>query len=494
MTLYNSLTDIIFLATHHSFRFVPAAGVDWSGNWDHGKQPLISIHDASNDVTLLNSWAAKYNHCNWLYVPGDGQAVLDVDPRHGGDELLSRLQTEHGALPRTVRSKTGGGGWHYYLTAPQGLRLKHDLAGCKGLTLATGSMMGVVVPPCKHKSGGVYAWELAPWDGPMDPISDWLLAMVSGPADRKKSSMVGEAKSLANLLKPVGSGLRLAEHPGADDGTRNKTLASLVGAELARGRDPDEVWEEATEFGERCVPPLTQSEIDNPFKSLRKKEEAKAEGQQHQTHNTPPNSQAQGEVISLVKEGSEGSSFGNAESQLSTPLKEGNFFGLPNGPIPSEDVGKDTSLTHLGGGESAAELSSLTHISAEVFEPSESGDKLTSLTHDEFLRHGIIRELAVALEPELEGRIEPVVFCLLSAVGNAIGPAAGLMTQGDAQPGRIWAVCVAPSGAGKSEPFGATNMLMKMAAPEWSDRCVCHGLGSGPGLVERVRDVCFPAV
>ncbi|MCE9567001.1 MAG: bifunctional DNA primase/polymerase [Planctomycetes bacterium] len=449
--MYDSLNEIFFLATRHKFRFVPAAGVNWQGDFDHGKQPMISIHQASSDETQLKAWATMYKGCNWIHVPNDAEAVLDVDPRHGGDALLARLETENGPLPRTVRSRTGGGGWHYYFTSPPGLQVKQNILACEGLTLAAGSRMGVVVPPSRHRSGGVYSWDLAPWDGARAAIPDWLLQLATG----KMSSH--STVETTNPFKAVGSGCSLADHPGAEDGDRNRIYASLLGVELNKRRNPEDVWWEAVAFGERCLPPLTDAEIKNPFNSLVRKEEAKTEvGGGAEQHAHPHTDDA-------VSEGT-------------------NLFGLPNGLIPDGEV-QLTSLTQAG--EPGTALSSLTHVEAETCE---SGEKLTSLTHDEFLRHGLIRELAAALEPQLEGRIEPVVFCLLSSVGNAIGPAAGLMTQGDAQPGRIWAVCVAPSGAGKSEPFGATNMLMKMACAEWSDRCVCHGLGSGPGLVERVRD------
>ena len=38
--------------------------------------------------------------------------VLDIDPRHGGDESLAKLEDENGPLPRTVEAITGSGGGH----------------------------------------------------------------------------------------------------------------------------------------------------------------------------------------------------------------------------------------------------------------------------------------------------------------------------------------------------------------------------------------------
>src|SRR4051812_29393081 len=108
--MYVSLREVIFLAQNHGFRFVPAAGSDWQGDFDCGKQPLISIHRASADPEQIKAWTQTYRTCNWLYVPADGQAVLDIDPRHGGDKLVQELEAKHGKLPRTAKARTGGGG------------------------------------------------------------------------------------------------------------------------------------------------------------------------------------------------------------------------------------------------------------------------------------------------------------------------------------------------------------------------------------------------
>ena len=44
--------------------------------------------------------------------------MLDVDPRHGGENSLAVLEDIHGSLPHTVESLTGGGGQHVYFRHP----------------------------------------------------------------------------------------------------------------------------------------------------------------------------------------------------------------------------------------------------------------------------------------------------------------------------------------------------------------------------------------
>jgi hypothetical protein len=51
-----------------------------------------------------------------------GTVIIDLDPRNGGMETLRRLQAEHGYLPPTRLHATGGGGFHYVLGYPEGVK------------------------------------------------------------------------------------------------------------------------------------------------------------------------------------------------------------------------------------------------------------------------------------------------------------------------------------------------------------------------------------
>ncbi len=53
-------------------------------------------------------------------VDGKPLFVIDVDPRHGGDDTLAALEDSISALPDTVRVLTGGGGLHVYFEHPGG--------------------------------------------------------------------------------------------------------------------------------------------------------------------------------------------------------------------------------------------------------------------------------------------------------------------------------------------------------------------------------------
>ncbi|WP_435656882.1 bifunctional DNA primase/polymerase [Brucella pituitosa] len=101
-----------------------------------------------------------------------GAWVLDIDPKHGGDETLAALEATHGALPATLTAETTSGGRHYFFRHRQGVRNRGalgsgvDVRGDGGYVIAAGSVPEVGLP---------YRWvsEQEPVDAP-----DWLLELV----------------------------------------------------------------------------------------------------------------------------------------------------------------------------------------------------------------------------------------------------------------------------------------------------------------------------
>ena len=85
-----------------------------------GKHPRIAwaiyqTRVASADE--LRRWWTRWPDANVAVVTGavSGIVVLDVDPRHGGDESIRDL-----TLPPTATAITGGGGQHYIYAHPGG--------------------------------------------------------------------------------------------------------------------------------------------------------------------------------------------------------------------------------------------------------------------------------------------------------------------------------------------------------------------------------------
>ena len=87
-----------------------------------GKHPRIKrgCHGAVRDPDQIRRWWNRWPDANLGLATGSasGIYVIDVDPRHGGDETLRALEAEHGPLPPTWRFLTGGGGEHIVFRYP----------------------------------------------------------------------------------------------------------------------------------------------------------------------------------------------------------------------------------------------------------------------------------------------------------------------------------------------------------------------------------------
>ncbi len=115
-----------------------------------GKHPRLGKwpERATVDKGTIAGWWEHWPTANVGVLTGarSGLLVIDVDPRHGGDEALFRLEQEHGPLPLTVEAFTGGGGRHLYFQHPGGELRSFELA--PGLEVkADGSF--VVAPPSR---------------------------------------------------------------------------------------------------------------------------------------------------------------------------------------------------------------------------------------------------------------------------------------------------------------------------------------------------------
>ena len=125
-----------------------------------GKHPrtLHGFKDATTDPDQIRKWWEMWPEANLAIATGDPVVVLDVDPRHGGDESFRDLEQEHGKLPVTVVVKTGGGGWHHWFRPPDGIEIRNS-EGVVGPGLDVRGVGGyALVPPSLHASGSRYTW------------------------------------------------------------------------------------------------------------------------------------------------------------------------------------------------------------------------------------------------------------------------------------------------------------------------------------------------
>lgn len=224
----------------------------------HDKRPAIRWQEFQHRVATraeLEEWFRKWPEGNVGIVTGaiSGLVVLDIDPKHGGDESLSDQVREYGPLPRTVEAQTGGGGRHLYFAHPGGV-VRNQVGLAPGIDLR-GDGGCVVAPPSLHASGRHYRWVEghAPQQIPLAPLPGWLRQASSG---------------AAQTGHPLDYWRQLVRQ-GVGEGERNNTLASMTGHLLWHGVDADVVVELLLCWNRlRCRPPLPDEEVIRTVDSI----------------------------------------------------------------------------------------------------------------------------------------------------------------------------------------------------------------------------------
>jgi len=128
-----------------------------------GKHPRTKrgFKDASADERQIRSWWTRWPGANVAVATGQDSdlIVIDVDPRHGGDDTWETLKHELD-VPATWEVRTGGGGVHAYFQFPDGEHISIG-AGVLGPGIDHRGNGGyVVAPPSNHASGNAYFWDV----------------------------------------------------------------------------------------------------------------------------------------------------------------------------------------------------------------------------------------------------------------------------------------------------------------------------------------------
>jgi putative DNA primase/helicase len=223
-----------------------------------GKHPILERWQdvATTDPALIERWWSRWPHANIGIACGpSGILVLDIDPRHDGDETLRDLIAQYGALPETPEVLTGGGGRHIYFAAPEGITNASPFAGID----IRGEGGFVVAPGSIHASSNTYEWEVSchPDSMPIAPAPRWLLDL---------------------LRQPLAAQGAPATHPRAapmaeriPEGGRHRALLSIAGTLRNRGLIAEEIYGCLIVINmSRCDPPLDDSELRSLADSVEK--------------------------------------------------------------------------------------------------------------------------------------------------------------------------------------------------------------------------------
>lgn len=188
-------------------------------------------------------WNHKGSNVGIATGAASGVFVLDVDPKHGGDDSIDALVSKHGQLPDTLQAMTGSGGKHFYFAHP-GKPVKNGVALLPGLDIRGDGGL-VVAPPSIHISGREYAWDgLAEFaEMPILSATPWLLELMNGkPANGKK--------------------LRFELPAEIAEGERNQALHKYACSLRGKGQEESEIVAAVMAVNlSRCKPPLDDAEV-----------------------------------------------------------------------------------------------------------------------------------------------------------------------------------------------------------------------------------------
>lgn len=208
------------------------------------------------DPETLRRWLRRWPALNIGIVTGavSGLVVLDLDRSHGGFDSLDTLERLYGPLPDTVEAETGGGGRHFYFSAPPA-SLCNKAGIAAGIDLrAEGGM--VVAPPSIHPSGTSYRWRAGREPGTLPPavLPPWIARLAA-------DGSAGKGRRLTYW--------RTLVREGVEEGRRNTTIASFAGHLLWHGVDTKVVLELMLCWNrQRCRPPLDDDEVARVVSSI----------------------------------------------------------------------------------------------------------------------------------------------------------------------------------------------------------------------------------
>lgn len=147
-----------------------------------GKRPFFEagrhFSNYTHDKNKIADWWTHYPTANIGARPFKNFVVIDIDPRNGGTDTWEELNHRQ-ELPRTLSTRTGSGGLHYWFKLPRPGALRNN-AGA-GIDLQTEHKQ-VVMPGSVHPAtGNLYVFHQ--WEPPQKvPIlPHWLQRSVYAP-------------------------------------------------------------------------------------------------------------------------------------------------------------------------------------------------------------------------------------------------------------------------------------------------------------------------
>jgi hypothetical protein len=233
-----------------------------------GKLAPNGLLSATLETGIIKHWFGLAAPTANLGVVTDKLVVVDIDPRHGGDESLCAIEHEHGEIPRTWRVITGGGGEHIIFSAPDGVEISNVVAEQmdnpplgRGIDIrAEGGY--IVAPPSRHISGRSYTWSVDhhPAETPLAPPPDWLIEKLAVRSSSSSRAPVPSAEWQKLVTGPI------TEY-------RDMAAARIAGHLFRRWVNIDVIVSLMCGWNAmHCVPPMTDGELMKILNRIANKE------------------------------------------------------------------------------------------------------------------------------------------------------------------------------------------------------------------------------
>jgi hypothetical protein len=217
-----------------------------------GKAPVTvnGCLDATIDPAVIERWWHQHPEANIGIATGARSSIFVVDVDDAETEL-TKLETQHGALPATVESITARGR-HLYFEWADKCRVRNTAGKIAPGIDTRGEGGYVLAPPSVHPSGRAYRWSVDSAKA-FAPAPAWLLDRILGNG---------------NGATPI-SVWRELVHAGACEGQRNDTVTRSVGHLLRQRVDVAVVLELLQGWNAtHCTPPLPPSDIERIVDSI----------------------------------------------------------------------------------------------------------------------------------------------------------------------------------------------------------------------------------
>lgn len=222
-----------------------------------GKKPLDKDTSERNNIksaeqlkSFLND-EVPYNVAVQI-KPESRIIVIDVDKKNGGLESFTKLVEQYGGLPPTLRTNTGGGGFHLYFALPEqheDTKFPNSIVGFEGIDILRNQKM--MIPGSKHYSGNYYTFDECSKDlnYEIQPLPEEYINVLASSADAKKKKFT--------QIK---------------EGGRNIKLYKVAASLFAKGASEELVTEKLLLTNStECDPPLEHNEVLGIIASSKKK-------------------------------------------------------------------------------------------------------------------------------------------------------------------------------------------------------------------------------